>query len=102
MPKPTGSGAAEKTIGSVAVASLAARAEGSARGEDQGHAEADELGRERGQLRIVSFRPPEHDHDVAALEKARLGEARSEGREHGVGFAGDRLLRKPITGMGGC
>ena len=59
-----------KTIGIVAVAALAASAAGGADRDDHGHLAANQIGRQRRQPIVLTFRPAVFDRYIAALDIA--------------------------------
>ena len=67
-PSLTGSPPLVKTIGIVAVAALAAKADGTPLATDHGHLAADQLGRQRRQPIVLTFRPAIFDRDILALD----------------------------------
>ena len=76
-PSATGSNPPWKTIGMVVVAVFSAQRRGPV-GGDHGHLACDQIGSERRQAAIATFRPAKFDGHVAALDKAGLAQALAE------------------------
>ena len=99
----TGSPPTTNTIGIVVVAALAASAAALPPCDDHRHLAADQIGRQRRQSIVLTFRPAIFDRDVLALDIAGLLQALAE-RGHACApiVTGRSAWRNPITGIAGC